>query len=336
MIPNTFTCGALFSGIGGFCFGFEEAGFQTTWASDFDEQVKQTYQYNFPNVEFLREDINNLKLDDLSPVDVLHAGFPCQSFSQAGNRLGFEDPRGQLFNVMMDKILESCWAPKILVLENSPYLKTGANGDWFAHVKLRVKKAGYWFDEQNAIHVSTKHHAGLPQKRERLFMIATHKSFFGFNPFSSVDKSTTRVKNLEILELEKTHDERYYLSEANRYGKWILEEGEKLSRGQLIQLRKSVLRPQAVDDCPTLTANMGLGGHNVPFLVQDGRLRKMTERECLRMQGFPESFDFPELPSSAKYRMIGNSVSPAVSRIIAKSVHNELSDQTEFLARSAS
>lgn len=335
MKPNSYSCGALFAGIGGFCIGFEEAGFQSNWATDWDKQVEQTYRFNFPNTQFINEDITNLDLNDVSPVDVLHAGFPCQSFSQAGNRLGFGDPRGELFNVMMDKILEASWAPKVLVFENSPFLKSGENGDWFAHVKLRIKKAGYWFDEQNAIQLSTKEHGGLPQKRERLFMIATNKSFFGFNPFGDMEKASVKTKNLEILDLKSSHDEYYYLSEDNRYGKWILGEGAKLSEGQLIQLRKSILRPQDVDDCPTLTANMGLGGHNVPFLVQDGRLRKMTERECLRMQGFPENFDFPELPNSAKYRMIGNSVSPAISKLIGHAVSSELVEQTEYLARSA-
>ena len=105
--------------------------------------------------------------------------------------------------------------------------------------------------------------------------------------------------------------------------------------GQLIQLRQHMLRPQKENICPTLTANMGLGGHNVPFLIQNGRLRKMTERECLRMQGFPEHFNFPELPGNAKYRMIGNSVSPVVSEKIAGAILEELVSQDEFKMRSA-
>ena len=336
MIKNyKFTCGALFSGIGGFCIGFEEEGFKTLWASDFDAQVAETYRLNFPESRFLHADIASIDFDDLEPVDVLHAGFPCQSFSQAGNRLGFDDPRGQLFNVLMDKIAAASWKPKVLVLENSPFIKAGGNGEWFAHIKYRIKKSGFWFDNQNALEVSTHEHAGLPQKRERLFMVATDKNFFGFNPFSQVSKTTSFKKNTDILELSAVHDEKYYLSKNNRYGKWILSEGTKLKDGQLLQLRKNVLRPQEVDICPTLTANMGLGGHNVPFLVQEKRLRKMTERECLRMQGFPDSFSFPQMPSSAKYRMIGNSVSPPVASRIANQIMEELLAQSEYLARSA-
>ena len=327
------SCGALFSGIGGFCLGFEAAGFQTLWATDFDNQVTNTYNYNFPKTYFIQEDICSLDLDKLEPVDIIHAGFPCQSFSQAGGRLGFNDPRGELFNVMMDKIIASPWKPKVLVFENSPYLKSGGNGDWFNRIKFRIKKAGYWFDDQNTFVLSTKKLVGLPQKRDRLFMVATNKLFFGFNPFCGIKNSPTLRKNCELLDLNSEHDMRYYLPENNRYGKWILSEGKKLETGQLIQLRKNVLRPQAIDECPTLTANMGLGGHNIPFLVQNGRLRKMTERECLRMQGFPESFKFPEMASSAQYRMIGNSVSPEISQMLADVIFKEIYSQQEFLER---
>ena len=336
MTENTkFKCGSLFSGIGGFCLGFESQGFKTLWASDFDAQVEATYKHNFPKTKFLNIDICSLDFNDLEPVDVLHAGFPCQSFSQAGNRSGFNDPRGKLFDVMIDKISSAHWKPKILVFENSPYIQIGENGEWFSHIKRRIKKAGYWFNDQNALKLSTRELAGLPQKRERLFMLATSREFFGFNPFSEINENPQQTKCTDILELDTHHDERYYLSESNRYGKWIKAEGAKLQTGQLLQLRKNVLRPQKVDECPTLTANMGLGGHNVPFLIHSGRLRKMTERECLRMQGFPESFEFPGLPSNAKYRMIGNSVCPLVSNIIAKCVHKELLEQTNYLAEIA-
>lgn len=335
MIKNTYTAGALFAGIGGFCFGFEKQGFKTAWANDFDNQVAKTYEHNFPDTKFIHQDICELDFNNLEPVDVLHAGFPCQSFSQAGNRLGFDDPRGQLFNVMMDKIIEANWKPKVLLFENSTHLKSGSNGDWFRHIKYRIKKAGFWFDDQNAVVVSTHEHAGLPQKRERLFLFATLKSFFDFNPFGELPITSEKIKNTDILDLKSKHDDSYYLSDNNRYGKWILSEGKKMQPGQLIQLRQHILRPQQENVCPTLTANMGLGGHNVPFLVQKGKLRKMTERECLRMQGFPEHFEFPELAKNAKYRMIGNSVSPAVSEKLATAIYEELNSENEFKARSA-
>lgn len=78
---NTYSCAGLFAGIGGFCVGFESAGFKTSWVSDLDDRVEETYRHNFPQTRFLREDIGNLDLAQMPAVDVLHAGFPCQSFS---------------------------------------------------------------------------------------------------------------------------------------------------------------------------------------------------------------------------------------------------------------
>ena len=98
-LGDRLSAGALFSGIGGLCMGFQRAGVHTSWAVDADPFAVVTYTANFPGVATLERDVQtvSVKQDQLEPVDILHAGFPCQSFSQAGSRRGFEDPRGQLF-----------------------------------------------------------------------------------------------------------------------------------------------------------------------------------------------------------------------------------------------
>ena len=326
---KTITCGALFAGIGGFCQGFEAAGFETLWASDFDQQVMSTYRHNSPNVKFYDQSIQDLDFNSLEPVDVLHAGFPCQPFSHSGNRQGFNDPKGRgiLFDVMMDKIESANWKPKVLLLENSTYIQYGENGMWFDHIRKRLQRAGFWFSAQNALTIDTRSHAGLPQRRERLFMHAVSKNWFDYNPFNTAPPDVPTLKMIDLLELGANHDAYYYLAENNRYGNWIYTEGVKLGAGRLIQLRQSILRPQPANMCPTLTANMGMGGHNVPFIIDRGSLRKLTERECLRLQGFDDTFSFPDLPRHACYRMIGNSVSPKVSKLIAKTISSELEVQ---------
>ena len=318
---NVYTCGGLFAGIGGFCLGFEKAGFRPSWASDNDRHVGQTYRENFPNTSFLLKDIQDLEATELAPVDILHAGFPCQSFSGAGNRMGFGDPRGQLFNTMIDLLERMPVKPRVLLFENAPYLLLGDGGLWFDHVKRRIRRAGYWFNEVNTLTIDTHRHFGLPQRRKRLFMIATNRDFFDFNPFTCLPENQHPRGLSAYVRQEPVDDPRYYLPPDNRYGEWLLGEGKNMASNQLIQLRQHLIRKQKPDICPTLTANMGAGGHNVPFLMDEGKLRKLTERECLNLQGFPKEFRFPEkMPSSKKYSQIGNSVSPLVSEWLAEQI----------------
>ena len=99
MEKETFNCGGLFSRIGGFCYGFEKNKFVTSWVNEISKPVVDVYKENFLSTHIFNCDIKNLGVmkNKLEPVDVLHAGFPCQSFSIAGNRKGFDDPRGRLF-----------------------------------------------------------------------------------------------------------------------------------------------------------------------------------------------------------------------------------------------
>ena len=137
--------GALFAGIGGFCVGFHRAGIKTAWAIDNDFFCNETYRQNIRDVRLISDDVQNVALHnyDLEPVDVLHAGFPCQSFSQAGGRRGFDDPRGKLFFEIVRLIDEfKDRKPKVIVLENSPYLRYGEGGIWFLELQKHIQRAG--------------------------------------------------------------------------------------------------------------------------------------------------------------------------------------------------
>ena len=116
------TVGCLFSGMGGFASGLAKAGFEIRWASDNDSSASALFRHRFPNVTFLEKDVRNLSVgaDRLSEVDVLAAGFPCQSFSQAGGRRGLEDPPGRLF-FEIPRLLaefEPARRPRLIILEN--------------------------------------------------------------------------------------------------------------------------------------------------------------------------------------------------------------------------
>lgn len=136
---------------------------------------------------------------------------------------------------------------------------------------------------------------------------------------------STEPKRLEdYIDFEgKVEDASYYLDEENRYHKMI---SNKLEDPYCIyQLRKFLVRVKEPGVCPTLTANMGLGGHNVPFIFDKKGLRKLTERECLNLQGYPQLFQFPdEVPRAKRYMQVGNSVVPLISRLLANAVKEKI------------
>jgi DNA (cytosine-5)-methyltransferase 1 len=320
------TAGALFSGIGGFCLAFEAAGFRTQWACDVDPYACAVYAANFPQNRLIQKDIRNLSVarDRLDPVDILHAGFPCQSFSQAGARMGFDDDRGKLFFEIIRLVKEFKQnKPAVLVFENAPYLKVGEGGVWFSEITRELQRAGYWFRESNACELDLYNLTPIPQKRSRLFMVAWDRDRFRSGKFAFPRVSKTPAKQIsKFVDFDGSKDDDYYLSEENRYFKMIKR--EKSDRGNvrhLYQLRKYFVRLKEPNLCPTLTANMGLGGHNVPFVWDSKGLRKLTEKECLRLQGFPASFRFPrEISSKQIYTQIGNAVAPPVAKLLARAI----------------
>lgn len=327
-----FSCGALFSGIGGFCLGFEQAQFETRWAVEFDEHAARTYSANLDHVRLLEKSVEAVSVaaDQLEPVDVLHAGFPCQSFSQAGEKRGFEDPRGQLFFEIIRLIGEfGKNRPKVLVLENAPFLRYGEGGAWFLELERAIRKAGYWFGPANCAELTTNELTELPQQRTRLYMVALSMSAFRSGRFDFPSERDTVPKDMRRwIDFDGRVDPEYYLPAENRYFDMISK--TVTDRECLYQLRKYEVRAKERGVCPTLTANMGLGGHNVPFIMNCQGLRKLTEYECLGLQGFPEGFYFPnEVPRAKRYVQVGNAVSVPMAKLIADRVRGRLLEEVK-------
>jgi DNA (cytosine-5)-methyltransferase 1 len=325
--------GALFSGIGGFCIGLKRVGVETIWAVENEISSVETYEANL-GVKVIRngdgepESIKNIGVlkNSLEPVDILHAGFPCQSFSIAGDRKGFNDPRGQLFYEIV-RLLEEFGEsrPSVLLLENSPNLKIGEGGSWFSELTNKIKKAGYWFRDANAVELDSYNHTNVPQKRNRLFMVA-----FATNKFMNgrIDLNLPQLSHQKKLEEYinfdgRIADESYYLDKNSKY--WEMINSKVQTTKDVVQLRKYEVRNKGENTVPTLTANMGQGGHNVPFVQDLGGLRKLTEYECLRIQGFPQDFYFPEQVSRPKrYQQIGNAVVPPLISLIGEQIVNKI------------
>ena len=322
--------------MGGFASGFRAAGFTLSWATDHDESAAATFRHRFPDVLFVQKDVRELSLatDALAPVDVLTGGFPCQSFSQAGTRRGFDDPRGQLF-FEIPRILAEFDAPhrpRLVVLENVPNLLSGAKHVWFDRVQRGLRRAGYWFRRESCWVVNVKDATPLPQDRERLFMVAASREHFSYNPFRPPAPSTNgighpgRIPLTDVLDRQQRASPDAYLPEDNRYCKMIakaMRRGD--SKDNIYQLRRSYVREKKHGLCPTLTANMGIGGHNVPFVRDQWGIRRLTVTEVARLQGFDGKQDvFPAIPIQQRYRLLGNAVCVGLALSVAAMCANIL------------
>lgn len=308
-----FTVGDLFAGIGGVATGFDEAGFEISWANEIDAKACITYRANHKH-DLIEGDIASINVADLPPTDILCGGFPCQAFSVAGYRKGFEDDRGNLFFRIMDLAKEL--QPHVIFLENVKNLQGHDNGNTYKVIKETLEKHGYHVKEKV---LNTCEYSALPQNRERIFIVA-FKNKAAYQSFEFPEKTKYTLKPHDLI--DDTASSKYYYTDT-KYYKTLKEEMK--NPDHVYQWRRQYVRENKSGVCPTLTANMGMGGHNVPLIIDKKDIRKMTPRECLRMQGFGDKFVIPkQLPDSAIYKQAGNSVSVPVIRAIATKIMKAL------------
>lgn len=316
---------ALFAGMGGFIFPTEDLGYKTVLANDNDKNCIKTLAASFPKIPLKKCSINELNFKEMDlpeELDLLTAGFPCQSFSNAGDNKGFDDPRGQLFFEIIRLCKELKKMPKIMLLENVPNLKVFNKGERLAIILKELRLLGYWVNQNNAIILNSNQFTGTPQNRDRLYIVAFHSSYFNKNKFN-INLFNEKVKKSlwSIIDRTKKKPENLYLNSENKYYKMLKEAIDSHGSDRLFQIRRVEARAIKVGNCPTLTANMGGGGHNVPFLLDDYGIRKLSIFECLTLQGFIENkIDFVDISDSAKLSMIGNSVDPKMIKMILKNI----------------
>ena len=317
--------GSLFAGMGGFCLAFAKEGFHVAWANEKDNFAAQTYRKNFPVTVLHHKPIQDLTVnaDDLASVDVLTAGFPCQPFSVAGSKMGFEDERGKTFFEIIRLIREfGNVRPKILLFENVPHLLTHDRGRTFNRITQEIQAAGYWFmPRQNTTILNTKIHTDIPQNRERLYMVALSWDHFNTNAFRFPDPEPSTRHYKAFFDLDHKPDDYYYFNESSKYLKLFEESMDTGDPDSIYMLRRSYVRENKSNSVPALLANMGDGGHNQPVIQDSWGIRKLTPLECLRLQGFSElEFVFPDnLSRVQQYKQIGNAVTvPLVQKLAAE------------------
>ena len=300
-----------------------KSNIKTLWANDFDKYAYKTYKYNFDN-NYLLEDIKNLSAHDLDTVDILCGGFPCQPFSIAGYQKGFDDDRGNVFFEIIRLINELKNKPRVLLLENVKNFYTHDKGNTFKTVKDLLEDNGYSVYSNI---FNTSEFTEIPHNRERTFIICFKdtknyemKTYYENFCIPEYEQNTKKIS--EFLEANKV-DEKYYYREDKYMYEDLLEVVNK--RDTIYQWRRIYVRENKSGVCPTLTANMGTGGHNVPLILVDDGIRKLTPRECFNLQGFPKNYKFPEdVPNSQLYKQSGNSVTVALIEKIGKGIRQTL------------
>ena len=308
----------LFAGVGGFHFAMEGLA-DCVFASEWDKNARVTYLENWgdelqKNGAVFAGDITSVDYRSIPDFDILCGGFPCQPFSIAGKQLGFSHAtQGTLFFNILELI--KIKQPRAIFLENVKNLASHDNGNTFKVILGSLEESGYKV-HYKILNGTT--HGNVPQNRERVFIVG-FKNEEDFNRIQFPDTIPLTKKIQDCLETHQI-DNKYYQTNMKSPAVQKIVEGV-VKFNTIYQYRRYYMRENKGSVCPTLTANMGTGGHNVPFILDKKGVRKLTPRECFNFQGFPEKFILPKtLAVSSLYKQAGNSVVVPVVRRISEEI----------------
>ena len=317
---------SFYAGCGGLDLGFEQAGFQVVWANEFDSAVRNTYLKNHPRTEFVLDDIVRISPDAIPDSDGFIGGPPCQSWSVAGKQRGLDDMRGKLFLTYIDLIKVK--KPKFFLIENVKGLLDDKFKDAFQDFLNLLDSAGYDVNWQllDAINY------GVPQNRERVFLIGFRKDLnikYTF-PLPTCREPISLYRAIGDI---KEDPVRYRGGDTvgvnlkrSNHDVLISDFGPFYYRGNR---RRGWQQPSftihaTADNIPLHPSSpkmMFFGHENWDFQKDNqSSYRRLSVRECARIQTFPDSFTFDCDDITATYRMIGNAVPPRLGRVLAKSI----------------
>lgn len=300
----------LFCGTGAFTYAFEKTGnIECVFSNDMVAWSKEIYDANF-NHKVTLGNLNDIKVENIPKHDILTGGFPCQPFSIAGKQDGFQDERSNVFWKILSII--DYHKPSCVILENVKNLVSHDEGKTFEIIKKNL------IDREYNIHfkvLNTSQITGIPQHRERIYIVCIKSKEVSdkFNlDFPDIKKATIS----SLLEKEDVIADKYYYTDKS--STWELVKNSVIKNDTVYQYRRVYVRENKSNECPTLTANMGGGGHNVPLILDNKGIRKLTPRECFHFQGFPSSYKLPSHISDTNlYKLAGNAVSVPVVQLIA-------------------
>ena len=321
-----FTFIDLFAGIGGFRLAMQELGGKCVYSSEFDAQAQRTYFANYGDMPFgdITKEVTKSYIPD--GFDILCGGFPCQAFSLAGKRLGFEDEtRGTLFFEIEDILRRK--QPKAFFLENVKGLMIHKGGQTIKTILEHLNDAGYDVVPPQIVNAMD---FGVPQHRERVYIIGFRKDLhIDINKFAYPEPTTPDGKRIHFIDVreEEPVPAKYYLStqylktliahkarheaKGNGFGYEIIKDDEVANAivvGGMGRERNLVIDTRQTDLTPTT---------NIKGVVNTEGIRRMTPREWARLQGFPNEFKIVVADASA-YKQFGNSVAVPAIRETAK------------------
>lgn len=311
---------SLFCGIGGLDKGFVDAGYNIVWANDFDKYAVETYNANYSTPATLA-DITEFPLEKIPEFEVLIGGFPCQPFSMMGQQKGFEDTRGTLFfriaEIIDYQIKVRNHKPRAIILENVRALRTHDNGHTFARIKeILSDDLEYQVFDMNLNSADY----GVPQTRNRTYIVC-----FANEEVKEFSAPPTLELTYHLQDVLETNvPDKYFLTEKIK--KTILSNG---SGGWEAKAETDL--PIARPLCATMAKMHRASQDN--YVTQEKGLRRLTPRECARLQGFDsaQGHDF-KIPVSdcQAYKQFGNAVTVNVARAVAEKVKKQLIDLEEW------
>jgi DNA (cytosine-5)-methyltransferase 1 len=302
---DSFTFIDLFAGVGGIRIGFESIGGKCVFSSEWDKFAAKTYEANFGHLP--AGDITKVAESEIPKHDVLLGGFPCQPFSNAGLKLGFEDTRGTLFFDVARII--SAKKPSVVLLENVKGFLSHDKGNTFRVVKRTLEELGYVVHAK----VLNARDFGVPQNRERIYIVAIKKTLKNAKEYSFPipPKKETRVGQI----LESKVDAKYTISDKL----WAGHQRRRAEHGARGNGFGYSIFSEESPYTSTISARYYKDGSEILLKQPRKNPRKLTPREAARLQGFPESFKIVVSDVQA-YKQFGNSVAVPVLKAIAKTL----------------
>jgi len=321
---------SLFSGAGGLDLGFEKAGFNTIWANEYDKDIWETYEKNFPHTTLDRRSITKIPSSDVPEALGIIGGPPCQSWSEAGSLRGIDDHRGQLFfdfiRLLKDK------KPLFFLAENVSGMLAGRHKDALENIKTLFKESGYTL----SFKLLNAHDFQVPQDRKRVFFVGYREDLNMTFEFPNIFDKKRYLKDViwDIKDSALPAKEKNYTN-----GNLCKLENHEYAIGTFSSMYMSRNRVRGWDE-PSFTIQAG--GRHAPlhpqapkmqFVEQNKRIfvptkehlyRRLSVRECARIQTFPDTHKFYYKNVMAGYKMVGNAVPPYLGYYLAKKIMEDM------------